>query len=135
MGFVGTVVVYLILGGVVAVAVLLREEQAGPWKRAGLVVGAVFFWPLFAPSLLGGAAPAPARTLPARVGAVQAQLLSGLGGLRGLAEEVLAPELARVRGLDAAVAQMEQRLHEMDALLATSEFDPAAAQAALAALE
>jgi hypothetical protein len=73
--------------------------------------------------------------LPARVGAIQAQLLTGLGGLRGVAEEILAPELARVRGLDGALAQMEQRLTEMDALLATPEFDPAAAQAALAALE
>ena len=52
-----------------------------------------------------------------------------------MAEEVVAPEVARVHGLAGSMTAMEQRVREMDALLATSEFDAAAAGAALAQLE
>jgi hypothetical protein len=153
MGFLGTAVVYLILGGVVAVAVLLRDEQPGLIRRSGTFVMALLFWPFFAPLLLGGThrhremstpngasnsssagSMASSGALGQRVQALQAQLLSGLEGLSDVAESVLAPEVARVRGLTGAVTQMERRLVEMDALLRTAEFDREAALAAVAAL-
>jgi hypothetical protein len=134
MGFAETCVIYLLLGGVVAVALVLRAEGKGPGARCVTFVAGLVFWPVFAPFLLapGKASPPTASTLPAR--AVQARLLSALGRVEGLAADVLRPEVARLRGLVDAVGRMEARVGEMDALLATPEFDRAAAEAQLEAL-
>lgn len=133
MGFVETCVIYLLLGGVVAVALVLRAEGKGPGARCATFVAGLFFWPAFAPFLLSSGKPPPSPTvLPAR--AVQARLLSALGRVEGLAADVLRPEVARLRGLVDAVGRMEARVTEMDALLGTPEFDRVAAEAQLGTL-
>lgn len=133
MGFVETCVIYLLLGGVVAVALVLRAEGKGAGARCVTFVAGLFFWPVFAPFLLApGRAPVSPSVLPAR--AVQGRLLSALGSVEGLAADVLRPEVARLRGLVDAVGRMEARVAEMDALLATPEFDRAGAGAQLETL-
>ncbi|HEX8697401.1 MAG TPA: hypothetical protein VF815_01060, partial [Myxococcaceae bacterium] len=59
---------------------------------------------------------------------------AALGQVEGLAADVLRPEVARLRGLVDAVGKMEARVAEMDALLATPEFNRAAASEQLEAL-
>jgi hypothetical protein len=58
-----------------------------------------------------------------------------LTSLDGVAREVLEKEVARVQKLTGSLTGMEQRLREMDALLAAPEFDAARAEAALRELE
>src|SRR5689334_745472 len=105
MGIVETCIVYLLLGGVVAVALVLRTEGKGPGARAITFVAGVFFWPVFAPFLLSPAHPADRVTPPTR--AAQSRLLAALGQVEGLAADVLRPEVARLRGLVEAVGKME----------------------------
>src|SRR4051794_19764936 len=103
-----TSVIYLILGAVVASAMVLRSEQREHLHRIGLFLLALLFWPCFAPLLLGGR-PAPTEPprgdtpLDSRVAAIQTSLLTALTKLQGVAEEVLAPEIARVRGLSSSI--------------------------------
>lgn len=132
MGIVETCILYLLLGGVIAVALVLRAEGRSGGARGAIFVAGVFFWPLFAPFLLSPARPAAPATPPAR--AAQARLLGALGQVEGLAADVLRPEVARLRGLVDAVGKMEARVAEMDTLLATPEFDRAAASGQLEAL-
>lgn len=132
MGVVETCILYLLLGGVVAVALVLRAEGKGPGARVVTFVAGVFFWPVFAPFLLSPARQAVAVTPPAR--AAQSRLLAAVGQVEGLAADVLRPEVARLRGLVEAVGKMEARVAEMDALLAPPEFDRAAASRQLEAL-
>jgi len=132
MGVVETCILYLLLGGVVAVALVLRAEGKGRGARLVTFVSGVFFWPVFAPFLLAPARPAAAGTPPAR--AARDRLVGALGQVEGLAADVLRPEVARLRGLVDAVGKMEARVAEMDALLATPEFDRAAASGQLEAL-
>ncbi len=134
MGIRETVLIYLILGAVVAVALVIRAEQAAFPQRLGLMLGGLVFWPLFASVLLGSEAPRRDPADSSRLARVQQSLLDGLERLRGLAEEVLAPEIARVRGLADAVHAMEHRLTEMEQILATPEMDRRAAESALTAL-
>lgn len=134
-----TSIIYLILGAVVATAMVLRSEQRNQLQRIGLFLMVLLFWPCFAPLLLGGrtAPPEPPRVdtpLDSRVAAIQTSLLTALSKLQGVAEEALAPEMARVRGLSSSITAMEQRLVEMDRLLGAPEFDRSATEAALAAL-
>jgi hypothetical protein len=101
----------------------------------GLFLAGLAFWPLFAPVLLAGGArpPAPRAGFHARVQGAEALLLAALERARE-ASELAAPEVARVRGLTGAVASMEKRVEEMDALLQGPEFDEAHARASLAEL-
>ncbi|HYI01317.1 hypothetical protein [Hyalangium sp.] len=132
MGVVETCILYLLLGGVVAVALVLRAEGKGRSARIVTFVAGVFFWPVFAPFLLSPARAADRVTPPARV--ARDRLVGALGQVEGLAADVLRPEVARLRGLVDAVGKMEARVAEMDALLATPEFDRAAASGQLEAL-
>ena len=139
MSFPGTCVVYLLIGLAVGVALLLRSEEHSLLNQLSVALGGVLFWPFFAPLLLAGPAiPMDARRSRAPGGshfaAVQQSLLTAMSGLKGVAEEVLAPELARVRGLADSVTAMEHRLEEMSRLLDTPEFDGKAAAAALEGL-
>ena len=132
MGVVETCILYLLLGGVVAVALVLRAEGKGRGARVVTFVSGVFFWPVFAPFLLTAARASAAVTPPAR--AARDRLVGALGQVEGLAADVLRPEVARLRGLVDAVGKMEARVAEMDALLATPEFDRTAAAGQLEAL-
>ncbi|HEX8703538.1 MAG TPA: hypothetical protein VF815_32180, partial [Myxococcaceae bacterium] len=64
MGVVETCILYLLLGGVVAVALVLRAEGKGGGARAVTFVAGVFFWPVYAPFLLSSARPAAAAVTP-----------------------------------------------------------------------
>lgn len=150
MGVLETAVLYLLLGAVVAVAMGLRHGVGGAagWLR---IPAWALCWPLFAPLLLGEATragddpatgPRPAGVPDAppagphpRLADAQRQLLAALGRLEGLAEEVLAPEVARVHHLTASLEAMARRFEEMDALLSTPAFDPERIDGAIAELE
>jgi hypothetical protein len=118
--------------------------------RSGFVQGAlsflvaVPFWPIFAPFLLArprAAAPPAGRRdsdrddLEARIAAGEERLIEALQSLDGVAEEVLTPEIERVRGLGRALQTMAQRASEMSALLATPELSRERAARMLADLE
>jgi len=136
MGVVETCILYLLLGTVVAVALVLRAEGKGGGARVVTFVAGVFFWPLYAPFLLSPARPSPTGAAgvaqPAR--AAQERLRAALRQVEGLAADVLRPEVARLRGLVDAMGKMEARVAEMDALLATPEFNRALASEQLEAL-
>ncbi len=131
MNFAGTVLIYALVGLTVAGALALQPSTEGLASRTLSFCSAVVFWPFYAPMLVGGqseAAPPGVRLLSpvsARIQRAEAQLLAALGRAKGLAEEVLAPEVARVQGLSKALTAMEQRIHQMDQLLATPEFNAA----------
>jgi hypothetical protein len=61
--------------------------------------------------------------------------MGALSRLDGIAEDVLAPEIERVRGLAAALHSMAKRLKEMDRLLDTPEFSRSRAEALARELE
>jgi hypothetical protein len=133
MGLLETSIIYGLVGLAVAAALVLREDQGGVARRAVTFVSGVAFWPVFAPVLFAGRArqpPSRRATFRGRIEDAQAQLLEALGRVQGMAEMV-APEVARVRGLAGSLEAMEERLGEMDEMLATPEFDTGVAQAAL----
>jgi hypothetical protein len=142
MGALGTLIIYGVIGLCVAVAIVLRDERGGVARTFAIFLAGWVFWPLFAPVLLGGGS-APARTgsdrssvpprsaFSPRIRAAEEQLLAALGKVEGLAEDVLTPEVARVRSVAGQMASMERRVTEMDELLKTAEFDAAVAQGAL----
>lgn len=141
MSTTGTLLIYGILGLVVAAAMALREERLGALRILFLFTAGVVFWPLFAPSILGGsAATAEAGGVPGdapigpRIQAGEQQILAALAKVRGVAEGALAPEAARVRDLAASLATMATRLAEIDDTLRAPELDARALEARLAEL-
>lgn len=142
MGIAETAVLYGIVGLAVASAMSLQTPAAGA-RRLGLFLAWAVLWPFFAPVLFGGALDKPApdqddRPRPAgdpRIAAARDQLLSALQGVDGVAKEVLTLEVARIQKLMSALAAMEGRLREMDALLEGPEFDLGRADAALQEIE
>jgi hypothetical protein len=136
MGIRETSLIYLLVGAVIGAALVLRSEDTSPPRRALLGAAGWVFWPFFAPLLLGSKRiPAARGAFDARIRGAESQLVAALSRIRGVAEDVVAPEVARVHGLAGSMTAMEQRVREMDALLATSEFDGRAAAAALTQLE
>ncbi len=146
MSITGTAIIYLILGAVVAIATLLRENEASRSKRAASFIMTLIFWPIFLPFLLGrpGAASPPSsdaleggpRTeIDQRIDAVEDNLVGALSRLHGIAEDILAPEVERVHGLAGALHGMGRRLVEMDRLLATPEFSRTRTEALAKELE
>src|SRR5438477_4370202 len=120
MGFAETGLVYALIGIVVGVALALREKR----RQLLFFLAGLLFWPVFAPFLLSqGKRPEPA--------AAQDRVLRALAHLDGLAADVVAPEIARVRGLGGAMAAMSKRIAEMDALLSSPGLSEPAARALL----
>jgi hypothetical protein len=120
-----TLVLYGLAGICVGVAFLLRGQAvAGP--RPVFALASLFFWPLLVPVLLlpprkqQGSAGSPAASSSSR-------LQTAMAGLDGVASELALPEIARVRVHAASVVALETRVADMDALLATPDFDHAAA--------
>jgi hypothetical protein len=140
MGVVETILIYAIVGLVVATALILREEVPGPFWGVLRFAGAFVFWPLFAPSLLATSSPvatSPRRLsgFEARIAEAEGQLRAALGKLQGAGHGALAPEVARVRTLWGALVAMSTRLGEMDEMLETPEFDAHRARRVLQDLE
>ena len=142
MGIMGTALLYAIAGMVVAAALALQNAgERGTAKRIGLFLVWTLLWPFFAPLLFGRALDQAAAdnttdaspVFDPRLRTAQERLLAALQGVDGVAKEVLVQEVARVQKLTDSLAAMESRLSEMDALLASPEFDASRAEAALRA--
>jgi hypothetical protein len=129
MGIRETSVIYVILGVVVAAAMALREPRPSAGRIAFLFLAGVPFWPLFAPSLLGGAArrepgtPAAPDGFEARIGDAEAQILGALAKVKGgVAGGALAPEEERVRHLSGSLQKLAARFAEIEEMLAAPGF-------------
>jgi len=117
---------YLLMGGGVAVAVGVSEKGRF-WRAAG----ALFFWPLFVPWLLGQPAvppdetPAPAvDELSVAITRADEELQVALDGLDDWAGHVLLGEKDRIRELRSAWRNQAERIREMDRLLARPDPEP-----------
>jgi hypothetical protein len=141
MSALGTLVIYIVLGLVVAAATALRDERPAALRLAFLFTAGVLFWPFLAPSLFGGAAASPASApaadgpLAPRIQAAEDQVLAALAKVKGgVAAGALAPEAARVRHLAGSLRALATRLGEIDATLRAPELDAAKLEERLAAL-
>jgi hypothetical protein len=142
MSALGTLVIYVILGLVVAVATALRDGRPAPARLAFLFTAGVAFWPLLAPSLFGGAAPpapsaaaSPDGAFEPRIQAAEDQILAALAKVKGgVAAGALAPEAARVRHLAGSLRALATRLGEIDETLGAPELDAPKLEARLADL-
>jgi hypothetical protein len=130
MSALGTLVLYVILGLVVAVASASRDERPTAARLVFLFTAGVLFWPLVAPSLFGGA-PAPSMAtasgddaLAPRIHLAEEQILAALAKVKGgAAEGPLAPSATRVRHLAGSLRALVTRLDEIDETLRAPELD------------
>jgi hypothetical protein len=136
-----TAIVYTILGLVVATAFELHREEALSLTVVGAFVMRTACWPFFAPMLLG--APEQRRAAPPhrhnaapgrRVDEAERSLLAALESLDGLAGDLFAPQRERICEMADSLRKMRERIAEMDALLASTEFDEARAEQTLEAV-
>jgi hypothetical protein len=141
MGIRETSVIYAILGVVVAAAMALREPRPSAGRLCFLFLAGVPFWPLFAPSLLGGAArrapgePAAPDGFEGRIRGAEAQILGALAKVKGgVAGGALAPEEERVKHLSGSLRKMAARFGEIEEMLGAPEFNEAQLGARLADL-
>jgi hypothetical protein len=137
MGITGTAIIYLLLGAVVAIAALLKDRGPADSTRIGGFLLALIFWPILLPFFLAHPSASGTRSTPRagprteteqRIDAVEESLLGALSRLEGVAEDVLAPEVERIRGLAVALHGMARRLLEMDRLLETPELSTSRAE-------
>ena len=126
MGLSETLIFYLVVGGVVAVAVYVADDR-GSRAAVGLRLSmAVVFWPLYLPLLLSAhAANRPAEppaeqpdAMAAAIADVERELDTALANLDGWAESALDREKGRIAELRTALSAQARRIREMDALLA-----------------
>jgi hypothetical protein len=142
MGLVGTAIIYLLLGLVVAAATALGEARPGAGRIAFLFTIGALFWPLFAPTLLSGGHAATAgsgarargdEAGDARIRAAETDMLAALAKVKGgVAGEAMAPEAAKVRDLASGLRAMAARVVEIEEALRAPGLDPAAIEAQLA---
>jgi hypothetical protein len=123
-----SLVLYLMVGGGVAVAVYLADRAGTRTERCFRVVTAVPFWPLYVPVLLRAAGPlavpnelGPLDDMAAGIAQVDYELQAALSSLRGWAEGVLTREKDRLGELRSAWSAQAQRIREMDRLLSLPE--------------
>ena len=145
----GTVVIYSVVGVVVAVAMLLRpapQLAASAWPAWVGCLAAIPFWPIYALLLLSSTASAPAGRpslgpgraedpLRPRIDRLESRLVAAAGRLSGGAEEALRPELKRVRAVADALRRMVDRAAQMEGLLSSPEMDVVEARSRLTDLE
>lgn len=142
MGITETLIIYGIIGLVVASAMWLAGASEHGLVRASRFVLHAVLWPFFAPVLLASSVSEPPKpsleraeltaAKDPRVHEAEQRLLRALTSLDGVAEDVLGDEMERVRSLTGSLAAMARRILEMDELLETDEFDE---ERALGALE
>ncbi|HTU24984.1 MAG TPA: hypothetical protein VMF30_06280 [Pirellulales bacterium] len=126
MGFGETLVFYLVLGCVVAVAVYVTQDRRGIAGTAFRLAMAAAFWPLYLPLLLSSERGEASRRQPvqspdgmaAAIADVERELDAALANLDGWAESALAREKGRIAELREALSAQARRIREMDALLA-----------------
>jgi hypothetical protein len=125
MGLLGSsLVLYLLLGGAVAVAVYLSDRERRPGERLFLVLTAVPFWPLYLPGLLSRGGPAAGESsgeppagdgLAAVTTQAEAELDAASSDLDGWAGSDRARD--RLRELRPAWQARVERIRAMDRLL------------------
>lgn len=121
-----TLFIYLLLGGVVAVAMRMREA-AGP-----LAFGLwVIFWPFYAPLLFAPTVTAQQDDL---ITGARADLRAAVAELPPSTRALLADEVDRVLALTDGMARIAVGIADMDAVLATPSFDAALTRQTLDAL-
>jgi hypothetical protein len=126
-----TLLIYLIIGAVVAIAMPAAQLPAYVrWTRG---ISHAMFWPFFAPGLLGRGAPAtdiyidtdpkghPA--LRPRLYRAKARLLHAIATSTNLSDSILQPQVKLIDAVMASLDTASERLREMDAVLTTPEFD------------
>lgn len=124
----GTIILYLLLGLVVAVALAART-RAG-WSTR---VGWCLLWPFYAPLLFDQpptAAPDADPITRARV-----ELRAALTELPADTRRLLADEIDRVVALTDGMTRIAEGVADIDAVLATASFDPDQAESIRATLE
>lgn len=132
MGLNETLIFYLLIGVVTAVAVFLVDGRQNATRTGFLLVTSVLFWPLYLPLLLSArtapdvAAAEPASKLQpdemaSAIAQVERELDAALSSLDGWAEDALAGEGGRITELCHALAAQAQRIREMDDLLSRTE--------------
>lgn len=127
-----TIVIYGFIG-ISVMLVLLRQTERRGWAsflHAGLWL---VLWPFFAPLIFGAREQASPKTggtkentealFDPRLRQAERALVEALSQLDGVAEDVLAPELARIHTLTQSLVQIEVKLQDMNALLQTPAFD------------
>jgi hypothetical protein len=119
-------VLYLMIGLGIAFAVYLTGTGRTPAERGFRVLTAIPFWPLYVPTIVGPAKPAPPAMKPEAIDAMTAgiaqvdgELQAALGSLGGWAESVLVREKGRLAELRSAWTTQAQRIREMDRLLSS----------------
>lgn len=125
-----SILLYLLVGGGVAVALFITDRHRSAGERTFVVVSALIFWPIFLPILLAQRA-GPPPILPeshrARdemdkaIDQVDADLSKALASLEGWAGGALAGEGMRIQELRHAWSALADRIREMDRLLCTPE--------------
>ncbi len=154
MGFLETLLVYLVIGAVVA-ATLRVAARAGAAARVeatadpsdlrsgvGTTAAWALFWPFYLPGVLGRAAgpraePAPKTNdafgppIPSRRQATRERLLATVSGLSGVAEHVIRPQASRIAEMLDSLDAADERVAEMNELLRTPELDKRRVDAAI----
>jgi len=133
MSLASTLVLYLMLGGGVAGALLVREGMQGATSAMRLAA-ACLFWPMFVPLLLAPqheTEPKPSRVadseaspldpIATEIDRVESELEAALRTLDGWAEGTLALENARFDELSHAWRVQAQRIRELGELLSATE--------------
>ncbi len=144
MGILETLIIYTLIGMVIATAMAISNPQASPLIKLATITSHTLFWPFFAPVLLGKPNPNPNTTThnatptpqtppwtDTRIRDAERGLLTALSRLDGIAEEIIAPHTESIKSLTRSLAKMDERAREMDELLQSPEFDPISAQTAL----
>ena len=134
MSALGTLLVYLVIGAVVAVALRVATREGDPRVGVATTASWALLWPFYAPGVLGraaGPATQPARRAPtpvvsgapSRMQATRERFLATVSGLRGVAEDVIRPQAERIASMLDALDAAEARVREMNELLQTPELD------------
>ncbi len=122
-----TIAFYLLLGGGVAVAMLLNAERRTFADKLFLAITASLFWPLYLPLLLSRPAATaelaadqsePKDDMAAAIAQVNTELDAALSSLDGWVENVLESEQGRLSELRTALVAHAARICAMDVLLA-----------------
>jgi hypothetical protein len=121
-----TLIFYLLVGIVVAVAMYLSDGKRSLLRISYVSITSLFFWPLYLPLLLTTSKyPAPPDEMPkvqrdemARaIEQVETELKAALSSLEGWPDAAMARERNRVEELRTALVAQATRIREMDELL------------------
>jgi hypothetical protein len=139
MGITETLIVYGIIGSSVAGAIWLSDKESS----ALVAMVHMLLWPLFAPMLFEPRASEPGRPVARptderadpRLTEVERALMDALETLDGAPEDVLRPEVERVRSLMDSLDDMARRRDDMESMLDEPQFDRERATAVLCELD